>query len=154
MQYSCFKLNYCLSDVQHMVLLQFWSGIFGNSPDIVISCKCLGTWWKGQRQWTHNGKASAETQLRSNQSVRRQLHPPHSHSSTFLWLFLRCHFCGSSTDFWLARGSALFSSTSSSLLLVFFCRLRSELHLYHDVITQYNAIMSGNSALQFWTNRI
>lgn len=65
MQYSCFKLNYCLSDVEHMVSLQFWSGILGNSPYIVITCKCLGTWWKGQQQWTHNGKAWAGTQSHS-----------------------------------------------------------------------------------------
>lgn len=65
MQHSCFKLNYCLSDVQHVVFLQFWSGILGNSPYIVISCKCLGTWWKGQQQWTHNGKASAGTRSHS-----------------------------------------------------------------------------------------
>lgn len=65
MQYICFKLNYCLSDV-HMVFLQFWSGILGNWPYIVISCKCLETWWKGQQQWTHNGKAGAGTRSHSD----------------------------------------------------------------------------------------
>ena len=35
MQYSCFKLNYCLSDIQYVVSLQFWSGNLGNTPTLL-----------------------------------------------------------------------------------------------------------------------